>query len=81
VLAAGALGVLGIGAGAGFGGRLVGTCLGAPLGVALKAPRTALARGSVRVVVFNLAFDVNIRPAKSNIFSACWHSNATEPAS
>lgn len=61
---AGALGVLEIGAGAGFGGRVVGTCFGAPLGVALKAPRTALVRGSVRVVVFNLGFDENIRPTK-----------------
>lgn len=62
---AGALGVLG--AGAGFGGRVVGTCLGAPLGVALKAPRAAVVRGSVRVVVFNLAFDENIRPAKQHV--------------
>lgn len=50
------------GAGDGLGGIVLGTGFGAPLGVALKAPRIGPLRGSVFVVVFNFGLEENILP-------------------
>jgi hypothetical protein len=50
--------------GFGFGGIVVGTLFGTPLGVALKAPRNPPGRGSVLVVVFNFGLEENILPVE-----------------
>ena len=55
---------VGVAAAAGLGGIVEGTDFGAPLGVALNAPRAELIRGSALVAVFNLGLAGNIRPGK-----------------
>lgn len=50
--------------GFGFGGIVVETFFGTPVGVALKAPRNPPSRGSVLVVVFNFGSDENILPVE-----------------
>lgn len=56
----GTVGVTGVGDD--LGGMVLGTGFGAPLAVALKAPRIGPVRGSVLVVVFNFGLEENILP-------------------